>query len=101
MKALKGMGGRTVLEIVAPHDGDTYKAVYSVRFRDAVYVLQGSGNVFRDPGFPNPEREQIKGPPHAADLPACQRSRTYASGRRRDIGHQTTARFGSDAWTVG
>lgn len=38
-KALKGFGGRTVLEIVAPWDGDTYRAVYTVRFRDAVYVL--------------------------------------------------------------
>jgi phage-related protein len=28
-----------VLEIVAPHDGDTYRAVYTVKFEDAVYVL--------------------------------------------------------------
>jgi phage-related protein len=39
VKALKGFGGRSVLEVVAPHDGDTYRAVYTVRFRDAVYVL--------------------------------------------------------------
>lgn len=39
VKALKGFGGRSVLEIVAPHDGDTYRAVYTVRFRDAIYVL--------------------------------------------------------------
>ena len=37
--ALKGYGGRSVLEIVAPFDGDTYRAVYTVRFRDAIYVL--------------------------------------------------------------
>lgn len=29
VKALKGFGGRSVLEIVAPHDGDTYRAVYT------------------------------------------------------------------------
>ena len=28
-----------MLEIVAPHDGDTYRAVYTVKFEDAVYVL--------------------------------------------------------------
>ena len=39
VKALKGFGGRSVLEIVAPHDGDTYRAVYTVKFADAVYVL--------------------------------------------------------------
>ena len=39
MKALQGFGGRSVLEIVAPHEGDTYRAVYTVRFHDALYVL--------------------------------------------------------------
>jgi phage-related protein len=39
VKALKGFGGRSVLEIVAPHDGETYRAVYTVKFEDAVYVL--------------------------------------------------------------
>jgi phage-related protein len=39
VKALRGFGGRAVLEIVAPHEGDTYRAVYTVRFLDAVYVL--------------------------------------------------------------
>jgi phage-related protein len=31
--------GPGVLEIVKDHDGDTYRAVYTVRFSDAVYVL--------------------------------------------------------------
>jgi phage-related protein len=35
-KALKGFGGAGVLEIVDDDDGDTYRAVYTVRFRDAV-----------------------------------------------------------------
>ena len=38
-KPLKGFGGRSVLEVVARHDGDTWRAVYTVRFSDAVYVL--------------------------------------------------------------
>jgi phage-related protein len=39
VKALRGFGGRSVLEIVASHDGDTYRAVYTVKFKDAIYVL--------------------------------------------------------------
>jgi predicted XRE-type DNA-binding protein len=38
-KPLKGFGGSSVLEIVARYDGDTWRAVYTVRFEDAVYVL--------------------------------------------------------------
>lgn len=38
-KPLKGFGGAGVLEIVEDHDGDTYRCVYTVNFRHAVYVL--------------------------------------------------------------
>ncbi|CAK0748043.1 Addiction module toxin RelE [Gammaproteobacteria bacterium] len=38
-KPLKGFGGASVLEVVDDHDGDTYRAVYTVRFLEAVYVL--------------------------------------------------------------
>ena len=38
-KPLKGFSGAGVLEIVEDHDGDTYRAVYTVRFADVVYVL--------------------------------------------------------------
>jgi phage-related protein len=31
--------GPGVLEVVKDHDGDTYRAIYTVRFADAVYVL--------------------------------------------------------------
>ena len=40
-KALQGFGGRGVLEIVDDHDGDTYRAVYTVKFSGAIYVLHG------------------------------------------------------------
>jgi phage-related protein len=39
VKPLKGFGGAGVLEVVADSDGDTYRAVYTVRLRTAVYVL--------------------------------------------------------------
>lgn len=38
-KPLKGFGGAGVLEVVEDHDSDTYRAVYTVRFADVVYVL--------------------------------------------------------------
>lgn len=38
-KPLKGFGGAGVLEVVSDHAGDTYRAVYTVKFSTAVYVL--------------------------------------------------------------
>ena len=38
-KPMKGFGSASVLEIVAPFDGDTWRAVYTVRFQGFVYVL--------------------------------------------------------------
>ena len=38
-KPLKGFAGASVLEVVDDFDGDTYRAVYTVRFARAVYVL--------------------------------------------------------------
>lgn len=39
VKPLKGFGGAGVLEVVEDHDGNTFRAVYTVRFATAVYVL--------------------------------------------------------------
>ncbi len=38
-KPLKGLGDAGVLEVVDDFDGDTFRAVYTVRFSKAVYVL--------------------------------------------------------------
>jgi phage-related protein len=38
-KPLKGFGDAAVLEVVDDYDGDTYPAVYTVRFATCVYVL--------------------------------------------------------------
>lgn len=38
-KVLKGFGGAGVLEVVEDDVGGTYRAVYTVRFREAVFVL--------------------------------------------------------------
>ncbi len=39
VKPLKGFKGRGVLEVVEDHDGSTFRAVYTVKFAGAVYVL--------------------------------------------------------------
>ena len=38
-KPLKGFGGAGVLEVVEDFQGDAYRAVYTVRYADAVYVV--------------------------------------------------------------
>ena len=38
-KPLKGFGGARVMEIVDRYDTNAYRAVYTARFEDAVYVL--------------------------------------------------------------
>jgi phage-related protein len=38
-KVLKGFGGAGVLEVVEDDAGDTYRAVYTVKFPEAVFVL--------------------------------------------------------------
>jgi phage-related protein len=38
-RALKGFGGRGILEIVEDFEGNTYRAVYTVRFAGVIYVL--------------------------------------------------------------
>lgn len=38
-KVLRGFGDASVLEVIESTNGSTYRAVYTVRFADAVYVL--------------------------------------------------------------
>ena len=38
-KPLKGFGGAGVLEVVDDFDGDTFRAVYTVKFKGVIYVL--------------------------------------------------------------
>src|SRR5712671_6224662 len=38
-KTLKGFGGGAVIEIRESHEGNAYRAVYTVRYADVVYVL--------------------------------------------------------------
>ncbi|MGB6134605.1 MAG: type II toxin-antitoxin system RelE/ParE family toxin [Acidobacteriaceae bacterium] len=38
-KPMKGFGGGSMVEVVSDFRGDAWRAVYTVRFADAVYVL--------------------------------------------------------------
>ncbi len=58
-KPLKGFGGAGVLEIVEDHRGDTYRAVYTVRFARAIYVLHA---------FMKKSKSGIKTPIHELNL---------------------------------
>ena len=62
VKALKGFGGRGVLEVVEDHDGNTYRAVYTLRFATAVYVLHA---------FQKKSKSGIATPKHELDLIAA------------------------------
>jgi phage-related protein len=58
-KPLKGFGRAGVLEVVEDHMGDTYRAVYTVKIVDAVYVLHG---------FQKKSKSGIETPKHEMDL---------------------------------
>ena len=59
-KVLKGIvSGSGVLELVERHDGDTYRVVYTVRFKEAVYVLHA---------FQKKAKRGIKTPKHDVEL---------------------------------
>ena len=38
-KPLRGFGRASVLEVVEDYRGDTYRAIYTVRFTERIYVL--------------------------------------------------------------
>lgn len=58
-KPLKGFGGASVVEIVDDYQGDTYRAVYTVKFDSAIYVLHA---------FQKKSKHGIKTPQAEIDL---------------------------------
>lgn len=55
-KPLRGFGGAGVLEVVDDFDGDTFRAVYTVRFAGIVYVLHAFQKKSKS-GVATPRRE--------------------------------------------
>jgi phage-related protein len=58
-KPLKGFKGAGVLEIVEDYAGNTYRAVYTVRFAKAIYVLHV---------FQKKSKSGVKTPKHEIEL---------------------------------
>lgn len=58
-KPLKGFGGAGVLEIVDDDQGGTYRAVYTVRLRAAVYVLHAFQKKSKK-GIVTPQADMLK-----------------------------------------
>ena len=58
-RPLKGFHGAGILEVVEDHKGNTYRAVYTVRFADVVYVLHA---------FQKKSTQGIKTPKREVDL---------------------------------
>ncbi len=59
-KPFKGLGSG-VMEVVSRHDGDTFRAVYTVRFKAAIYVLHAfQKKAKRGVATPMPEIDLIK-----------------------------------------
>ncbi|MCY3636365.1 MAG: type II toxin-antitoxin system RelE/ParE family toxin [bacterium] len=76
-KPLKGLGS-SVLEVVSRHDGDTYRAVYTVRWKAAVYVLHAfQKKAKRGTVTPKPEIELIQRRLRAAEQHCAD---TYGKG---------------------
>lgn len=60
-KPLRGFGGAGVLEIVEDHQTDTYRAVYTVKFSEVVYVLHAfQKKSKRGMATPKPDIDLIK-----------------------------------------
>ena len=55
-RPLSGFGGAGVLEVIEDFDGNTYRAVYTVKFRQVVYVLHCFQKKSKH-GIKTPQRE--------------------------------------------
>jgi phage-related protein len=77
-KPLKGFTGAGVLEVVQNYDGNTYRTVYTVRFKLAVYVLHA---------FQKKARKGSKTPPEHLEL-VKRRLKRAAEHYEEKYGHQ-------------
>ena len=67
-RPLRGFGGASVLEVISDHDGNTFRSVYTVKFRAAVYVLHAfQKKSRRRTETPKKELEIVRGRLKAAE----------------------------------
>ncbi len=77
VKPLKGFGSAGVLEVVESDQGGTYRAVYTVRFKEAVYVLHC---------FPKKSKTGIATPKPEIDL--IKTRLKQAEAHAKETGHE-------------
>lgn len=78
-KPLKGFGSAGILEVVEDFDGEAYRAIYTVRFSNAVYVLHCfQKKSTRGIAMPKPDAELIQ-----IRLTAAEQ---HSRGKRNDQG---------------
>jgi phage-related protein len=80
-KALKGFGGRTVLELIDDFDSDTYRALYTVRFAGVVYVLHAFQKKAKK-GIATPKQEVDLIKSRLRDAEVHYRARTESEGSK-------------------
>jgi phage-related protein len=80
-KALKGFVGRTILEVIDDFDGDTFRAVYTVRFAGVVYVLHAFQKKSKK-GIATPKREIELIKSRLRDAEELHRARTEQGSRK-------------------
>ncbi|MDR3323264.1 MAG: type II toxin-antitoxin system RelE/ParE family toxin [Zoogloeaceae bacterium] len=86
-KPLKGFGGAGVLEVIEDDSGGTYRAIYTVRFAEAVFVLHC---------FQKKSKHGIATPQKDMDII---RSRLKVAGAyAEELRHEKTEPCTDDSW---
>lgn len=80
-KVLKGFGGAGVLEVIDDDAGGTYRAVYTVKFEEAVFVLHC---------FQKKSKEGIATPKHVVDIIRARLK--VAEARAKELRNEKAAR---------
>jgi phage-related protein len=76
-KPLKGFKGAGVLEVVSNFDGDTFRAVYTIRLKGVIYVLHAFQKKSKK-GIATPKAEMDKIKARLRDAELLHKERTNA-----------------------
>ena len=91
VKALKGYGGAGVLEVLESHNGNAYRAVYTVKFEGVIYVLHAFQKKSRaGKKTPRPGRKWTRSPSGSG-----RQRQTMPSGQDRPSAGPAETRKGS------
>jgi phage-related protein len=82
-KPLKGFGGHAVVEIVADYGGNTWRAVYTARFEEAIYVLHAFQKKSKK-GIATPKRDMDLIRQRLAEVERLHRERQNQNGHSKE-----------------